>query len=362
MSIVNDFFEGVTGVLGGILDKATAVVDPIMESPTAPLTLFAMGSGFFPGDAAFAAGADPSALASIAAEEAALASAPHAFGAGEAFASGALTPAASPLMPPADLSGVQLAQIAQSSDPIEAIIKLSDIGGGSALAGANALGFDSVEQALAAVNPGWAIVTGVEAFAPTMPPAKLPGLGPSTQSPALGSATATAAAQNLQTSAFLEEIKKMLNNPWLRAANTASGILGLMKASELSKLAQRAASQQDPFGPYRAGYAEDLRRLMTNPADVTKLPGYEAGIEAVNRGLAKAGYLGSGNQMAALQQYGGAFYDQAAQRLAQLAGAQFPPSGGEALLRGGALQTDLMSRALASLAMGRPWEYLGFGR
>lgn len=139
-----------------------------------------------------------------------------------------------------------------------------------------------------------------------MPPAKLPGLGPSTQSPALGSATATAAAQNPQISAFLEEIKKMLNNPWLRAANTASGILGLMKASELSKLAQRAASQQDPFGPYRAGYAEDLRRLMTNPADVTKLPGYEAGIEAVNRGLAKAGYLGSGNQMAALQQYGGA--------------------------------------------------------
>jgi hypothetical protein len=160
----------------------------------------------------------------------------------------------------------------------------------------------------------------------------------------------------------LEEIKKMLNNPWLRAANTASGILGLMKASELSKLAQRAASQQDPFGPYRAGYAEDLRRLMTNPVDVTKLPGFDAGIEAVNRGLAKSGYLGSGNQIAALHQYGGAFYDQAAQRLAQLAGAQFPPSGGEALLRGGALQTDLMSRALASLAMGRPWEYLGVGR
>lgn len=137
MSFVGDFLENVFDV-----------ADRIMESPTAPLTLFAMGSGFFPGDAAFAAGADPSALASIAAEESALAAAPHAFGAGEAFASGALTPAALPLMPPADLSGVQLAQIAQSSDPIEAIIKLSDVGGGSALAGATRLDLTQLSRLL----------------------------------------------------------------------------------------------------------------------------------------------------------------------------------------------------------------------
>lgn len=50
---------------------------------------------------------------------------------------------------------------------------------------------------------------------------------------------------------------------------------------------------------------------LPNPGDVTKLPGYEAGIEAVRRSLASQGFQGSGNMMAALHKYGGDFYNDA---------------------------------------------------
>lgn len=56
---------------------------------------------------------------------------------------------------------------------------------------------------------------------------------------------------------------------------------------------------------------------LPDPTDVTKLPGFQTGLEAVQRSMAAQGYQGSGNMMAALARYGGDFYNQAVgQRLA----------------------------------------------
>ena len=82
------------------------------------------------------------------------------------------------------------------------------------------------------------------------------------------------------------------------------------------------------------------------------MPGYEAGLDAVTRKMASQGYLGSGNMMAALQKYGGDFFNAETARLGNLAGAQFGPSGGAALLQGTNYANDLASKALASLGYG----------
>lgn len=146
------------------------------------------------------------------------------------------------------------------------------------------------------------------------------------------------------------------------ALNIGSGIYGLTQASQLRKLAEQAMRTQDPFGPYRAGYAADLATLRANPESITSRPGYQAGIQAVTRGMASKGYGGwidektglptSGNLAVALQKYGGDAYNQEETRLAQLAGAQFPPTGGQALLTGNIAASNLASRALASLGYG----------
>ena len=71
---------------------------------------------------------------------------------------------------------------------------------------------------------------------------------------------------------------------------TAGGIEGLLQSRKQAQLAKQAA--------------------LPNPGDVTSLPGYQAGAEAVQRSLAAQGYQGSGNMAAALQKYGGDLYNQ----------------------------------------------------
>jgi hypothetical protein len=50
------------------------------------------------------------------------------------------------------------------------------------------------------------------------------------------------------------------------------------------------------------------------------MPGYQAGLEAVQRSMASQGFTGSGNMMAALSKYGGDFYQQQLNNLTQQAG------------------------------------------
>ena len=80
------------------------------------------------------------------------------------------------------------------------------------------------------------------------------------------------------------------------------------------------------------GLSESLRlqrmAKLPSPGEVTSLPGYEAGMEAVRRSMASQGYQGSGNMMAAMAKYGGDFYNQAVGQRMQSAEAQAGGVGG----------------------------------
>jgi hypothetical protein len=111
-------------------------------------------------------------------------------------------------------------------------------------------------------------------------------------------------------------------NGMLSLASLASGAYGL-------KLAGDAREASDPFAPYRGIFANELMALEGNPNLITSRPGWSAGISAIDRGMAARGYTGSGNQAAALQRFGGEFYNNEANRLASLAGATQTPGAGQ---------------------------------
>lgn len=65
-------------------------------------------------------------------------------------------------------------------------------------------------------------------------------------------------------------------------------------------------------GLYGLTQQQKLRKQMQppDPRNLPGTPGYQAGLEAVQRSMAAQGYQGSGNMMAALQKYGGDAYQQ----------------------------------------------------
>lgn len=117
-----------------------------------------------------------------------------------------------------------------------------------------------------------------------------------------------------------------------------SGGLGLWNASQLSKLGQPNAGQ--------AGANANIAALMANPNSITSMPGWKAGEQAVTRSMAANGYLGSGNMMKALQDYGGDFYNKTLQTMSGL-GA--PTAGQTEYNIGG---TQLQGQALNRLLYG----------
>lgn len=102
-------------------------------------------------------------------------------------------------------------------------------------------------------------------------------------------------------------------------ANTAYGL----------NEARKVRSRMDPFRGQRAEYGRRLAELEANPELISSQPGYQAGLQAVQRRSAAGGYLGSGNEVAALARYGGDFYSRELNRLASLAGAGVAPGAGE---------------------------------
>lgn len=105
--------------------------------------------------------------------------------------------------------------------------------------------------------------------------------------------------------------------------NFGTGALGLLRAAQLKKAA-------DPFGKYREQYAAELQALEANPSSITTRPGYQAGLQAVQRAGAAQGYTGSGNMAAGLAGYGQNFFEQQRQLLASLGGAGAPVGQGAA--------------------------------
>ncbi len=126
---------------------------------------------------------------------------------------------------------------------------------------------------------------------------------------------------------------------WRGIFDVASGLYGM-------RLADKARDASDPFAPYRAGYAQQLQQLETNPSMITQRPGWSAGISAINSSAGATGLFGSGNEKAALARWGGDFYNAELARLAGLAGAGQTPGAGQ-------FQAAMLdSSALASLAYG----------
>lgn len=139
----------------------------------------------------------------------------------------------------------------------------------------------------------------------------------------------------------------------------ASGASGLLQSQQLKKLGSELASKQDPFGPYRNQYAQELAALSANPDSITSRPGFtfarDQGQQALMRASAARGKLGSGEEAIALQKYGqdyaGTYLQQEQNRLAQLAGAGFAPSGGQLDLQANMGGANLMSGSLNTIGL-----------
>jgi len=136
---------------------------------------------------------------------------------------------------------------------------------------------------------------------------------------------------------FLDWMKKRgMVKTGMQGMNLVSGIYGMNKASQLEKLAQAAS-------PMRTQAVSDAAALQADPSRVTSLPGYKAGLQAVERRMAAQGYLGSGNMMVALRDYGGKQYDTELARLTALA----QPSATE--LQGTIAANQMRNQSLQSL-------------
>lgn len=136
----------------------------------------------------------------------------------------------------------------------------------------------------------------------------------------------------------------LLSSKGLRSGvDILSGLYGM-------KLAKDAREQSDPFAQYRPGYGQQLAQLEANPNLITQRPGWLAGTELITRQMASRGYTGSGNEKAAMQRYAGDFYNQEANRLAGLAGANQTPGAGQFT------SAQLASQSLGSIGYGiAPW-------
>jgi hypothetical protein len=116
------------------------------------------------------------------------------------------------------------------------------------------------------------------------------------------------------------------------------------------KKLQQMAAVADPFAPYRAQYAAQLQQLQANPSSLVNTPGYQAGLQALQRTQAAQGFLGSGNAQVDLLNYGGQVYNQQMQLLESLAGQGGAGVGTAANIQGSA--ADLMGSSLGALGYG----------
>jgi len=154
-----------------------------------------------------------------------------------------------------------------------------------------------------------AVVSGIQGKA-TTPTDALNGLF-STVSPALGLA-------NFGLSAF--------GQPSL--GSMAAGFLG--NATTGTPGAPSPSNSADPLSMIMSLYglskAGAIRRQAGLPSsDVTQLPGYQAGLQAVERRMNAQGFQGSGNMMTELAKYGGDAYNQAATQRINSSNAQMGP-------------------------------------
>lgn len=224
------------------------------------------------------------------------------------------------------------------ADQIETLNNvMQSTGTNSAGAAAQALGYTSPEAMLYSINPSWG--SPASALVGQLGGGLASYLSPGAQS-AVGQAGATPLS-GLATPGNLFSI--------------GSGVNNILRSRQLARLGSQLSAQADPWGASggRGLAGAQLRGLLTDPSSITSLPGYQAGLEAVQRSMAAQGYMGSGNMMAALQKYGGDFYNNAVSQLSGLAGAGQNPAAGASLAMQGALNsTNLANLGLQDIGIG----------
>lgn len=134
----------------------------------------------------------------------------------------------------------------------------------------------------------------------------------------------------------------------------ASGLYGLGQAG---RTRQAIGQYQGPAGAasqYNPQNAAMLEQLLAGKVDVSKLPGYEAGLQAVERSKASQGYQGSGNMASAVAEYGGQFYQQQVQNLLSALGLGGNSAGSAANIAQSSQVSylDLLNGSLQALGYG----------
>lgn len=168
-----------------------------------------------------------------------------------------------------------------------------------------------------------------------------------------------------------------LVDPATVAANNTSagaGTGGGMSATDVAKLASSVSnvfgmtpqsgvspSTADPFAPYRSSAADNLNKLMANPALAMSSPGYQMqlsqGLEATNRAAAAGGQLASGGELAAANSLGqntfSSYYNTMLGNLMQMSGASQNPASGTAAASSAANVNSLINqRNISNMAAG----------
>ena len=208
------------------------------------------------------------------------------------------------------------------------------VGGGLTLGGS--AGYGSIAAPSAALGAGGAgLSSGIGLTAPAFTGGGAGIVGSLGMTAGAGAGTAAADAGGITSL-----LRGLGSASGIRdLASIASGIYGM-------SLVGKARDAADPFAQYRPAYGAQLAALEANPGSIVSRPGFQAGLETIQRKSAASGYYGSGNMASALGRYSGDFYNQEATRLASLAGAGQTPGAGQAL------GADLASRSLGSIGYG----------
>lgn len=234
--------------------------------------------------------------------------------------------------------------VAGAQDPIEAISNAMTITGtNTATDAAQALGFSGTNAMLQAANPGWLSTGAAMQGGMSNATGGLMGGAKATQVGQFNGTIGNAGSAGLTAAAG----KSAAMGPLSSMMSIGSGIYGLTNAMQMQQLAKQMGGAGTQ---YSQQYADQLNALMKNPSTITSMPGYQAGMEGVERSMAAQGYQGSGNMAAALQQYSGNFFNNQVSQLQGLAqgGAQTGMQAGSVMQAG----NQSASSALAALGYG----------
>ena len=141
------------------------------------------------------------------------------------------------------------------------------------------------------------------------------------------------------------------NFPWRDVIGGGLGYLGSRRtARDLEQAGQQGAAAADPFAPQRPFFQDQLMQLWTDPNYLQNSPGYQAGVNSVNRRSAKLGQMFSGNNAADLVNYGSSKLLDMSNELGTLAGGKFGTStAGNNITQGGIGSANARNQGLGNL-------------